>query len=202
MEYKSLATYIESFKNLGILKTCDLADDLLKQKIECVSYDNRKLSGTSLFICKGNNFLPEYAKSAVDSGAVAYISQEKIDGLNCGIIVDDIRAAIVACAKIFYDNAPAKIKTIGITGTKGKGCVLYFLREILNSYLQENNKKDCAYLSSIRSYDGIIDEESHLTTPETLELYEHFYNANKSGIEYLIIQAILELSKICNFDAK
>ena len=40
----------------------------------------------------------------------------------------------------------------------------------------------------IDNYDGVINEESHLTTPEAMELHKHFSNAVNSGIEYLSME--------------
>jgi UDP-N-acetylmuramoyl-L-alanyl-D-glutamate--2,6-diaminopimelate ligase len=43
-------------------------------------------------------------------------------------------------------------------------------------------------LSGIDNFDGVVEEESHLTTPETFELYRHFQNAAGSGIECLSME--------------
>ena len=48
---------------------------------------------------------------------------------------------------------------------------------------------ECAILSSIDNYDGKSTEESHITTPEVLELYQHFENAYESGISHLVMEA-------------
>jgi UDP-N-acetylmuramoyl-L-alanyl-D-glutamate--2,6-diaminopimelate ligase len=48
--------------------------------------------------------------------------------------------------------------------------------------------KRTAVCSGIDNYDGVIEEESHLTTPEIMELYTHMDNALKSGIEYLTME--------------
>lgn len=183
-----LKKYIEKFKEAGILVESNIASNLLNSEINYVSYDNRKLKGNSLFICKGAAFRDIYAQKAIENGALAYISERKIDGLDSCIIVSDIRTAIVISAKLLYDNSPNFLKTVGITGTKGKGCVAYILRGIINKYLEYQNSPECAFLTSVRTYDGILDFESHMTTPETLELYEHFDNARISNISHLIME--------------
>jgi UDP-N-acetylmuramoyl-L-alanyl-D-glutamate--2,6-diaminopimelate ligase len=45
-----------------------------------------------------------------------------------------------------------------------------------------------AICSGIDNYDGIIEEESHLTTPELFELCHHMDNALKSGITYMTME--------------
>lgn len=188
MKILELQTYIDALSDKGILKSFNIDAAKLHSLIECVSYDTRKLKGNSIFICKGAHFKNDYAKDALHKGSVCYVAEQKIDDLDSYVEVTNIREAIVVCAQLFFDNAPQKIKTVGITGTKGKGCVAYFLREILDEYLESQNKKKCAFLSTSETYDGINSFESHLTTPETLELYEHFDNAYQSGIEYLIME--------------
>lgn len=186
MRYLKLKDYINALRDLNILDDCCVSFD--EAQIKCVTYDSQKVQPDSLFICKGANFKSEYLHQAFAKGAVAYIAKEQIDGVKNCILVNDIRAAIVASAQLFFDNAPQKLKTIGITGTKGKGCVAYFTEAILHEYLDSQNKPKPALVSSIRTYDGIQDFESHLTTPETLELHENFYNAYQSNIDYLIME--------------
>lgn len=188
MKKLKLRTYIEKLKQQGIVKNLHINDLCLETLIDSVSYDTRTLHGNSIFICKGANFKDEYARQAVESGAVCCIAQKKIEGIENFVGVNDIRKAIVACAQLYFDNAPKKLKTVGVTGTKGKGCVAFFLREILNRYLKAQAKNECAFLTSVNTYDGVQDVESHLTTPETIELYQCFDNAYNSDIEYLIME--------------
>ena len=45
-------------------------------------------------------------------------------------------------------------------------------------------------ISSIDTYDGVENFESHLTTPEPLELQKHFANALSSGLGYLVMEVV------------
>ncbi|MBR6681674.1 MAG: UDP-N-acetylmuramoyl-L-alanyl-D-glutamate--2,6-diaminopimelate ligase [Clostridia bacterium] len=89
-------------------------------------------------------------------------------------------------AKLFYDDAPTKITSVGITGTKGKSTVAYYMRAVLNEHLNSIGKKECAIISSIDTYDGVENFESHITTPEAIEFYRHCNNAYESGITHLV----------------
>ena len=49
---------------------------------------------------------------------------------------------------------------------------------------------------AIDNYDGVITEESHITTPEVLELYQHFQNAYDSGISHLVMEVSSQALKV------
>lgn len=188
MKTKTLKTYVEKLKSVDLLVNHNLDKDTLSIEIDCVSYDSRNLSGKSLFICKGANFKEKYLKEALSKGTIAYISESQIDNIHNYIIVKNIREAIKHLAAFHYDFPAQTIKAIGVTGTKGKSSVVYMLKNIIDLYLKDNNKKASALISSIETYDGATKFESSLTTPEPIELQHHFYNAKNSGIEYMIME--------------
>ena len=59
------------------------------------------------------------------------------------------------------------------------------MKAIVDDYMRETGGKESAVLSSIDQYDGVIRRESHITTPESIELYEHMANAVKTGISFM-----------------
>lgn len=186
---KAVRTYIEKLESLDLLDNHNLSDDILDIKVDCLTYDSRKLFGKSIFICKGSNFKSEYLHDAVDKGAIAYISEKQIDNVENYILVKDIRSAICNLALFHFDNPANGITTIGITGTKGKSTVAYILKSIMDLYLADNGKEKAGLVSSIEIFDGKEMVDSALTTPEPMELQEYFYNAKSSGLEYMIMEA-------------
>lgn len=183
-----LSEYINLLKSNGLVKdVCNYNEDTAVIKL---TSDTRELDSTpALFVCKGAHFKDEYLLMAEKSGAVAAIGERYIE---CGIpfiVVNDVRASMSICAKLHADGADEKLYKIGITGTKGKSTVAYFVRSILNFAMRAEGKHDCAILSSIDNYDGVISEESHLTTPEPIDLFRHFENAAASGITHLVMEA-------------
>lgn len=115
---------------------------------------------------------------------MAYVSEKKYSsGLPC-IIVSDVRKAMSAAAFSDAERLFEKLSVIGITGTKGKSTVTYYIKAILDRFLP----RECAVLSSIDNYDGVIREEAHLTTPEAVTLRHHFENAIGSGISHLVME--------------
>ena len=188
MKKLKLIDYINALERSGILITSINDQNIIEKSIDCLTYDTRDISENALFVCKGVHFKEEYLKKAFASGAVAYVSEKEYDGYPYGIIVSDIRKAIFTLAPLFYDNAPSKIVSVGITGTKGKSTTAYYMRAILDAYFSAADKPRCAIISSIDTYDGVENFESHLTTPEPFELYKHFNNAYESGISHLVME--------------
>ncbi|MDR2956883.1 MAG: UDP-N-acetylmuramoyl-L-alanyl-D-glutamate--2,6-diaminopimelate ligase [Coriobacteriales bacterium] len=153
-----------------------------------LSYDSRDVIPGSLFFCKGAYFQPDYFNDALLKGAAAYVSETVMPGQVPGLIVRDVRRAMALTAAWYYANLLKKLTIIGVTGTKGKSTTVYFIKSILDAWMTVENEPASAILSSIDNYDGIIFEESHITTKESLDLYRHFANAVSSGISYLAME--------------
>ena len=185
MKILKLQDYITALDKEGVLKSHSVSKDNLDKDILCLTYDTRELSDSALFIVKGAHFKEEYLEQAMNKSAIAFVSEKEYAKEN-GITVSDIRLAMPILAKLFYDDAPSKITSVGITGTKGKSTVAYYLRAVLNEYLNGIGKKECAIISSIDTYDGIENFESHITTPEAIEFYRHCNNAFESDITHLV----------------
>lgn len=175
--------YLEIFEKNGILTGSRAPADA---EVKYISYNSREVVNGTLFVCKGAHFREEYLADAYKKGAVACVSE--VDRGEGSITVSDIRLAMSLMADFFYESAYKKLNLVGITGTKGKSTTAYFVKYIFDEYLTAEGKKNSAIVSSIDTYDGVVNEESHLTTPEPFELFSHFSNAVKSGIDYFTME--------------
>ncbi|WP_027398180.1 Mur ligase family protein [Anaerovorax odorimutans] len=192
-----LDEYLKILTENNLVSNTNINSENCNSKVEYISFNSNDIKNNTLFVCKGVHFSIEYLKSAIEKGATCYLSdkmydledlESELDKNICYILVNDIRKAMAILADYFYNKSWENINLIGITGTKGKSTTSYFMKFILDDYLRGHKKPVSAILSGIDNYDGVINEESHLTTPEAMELHKHFYNAAKSGIEYLTME--------------
>ena len=158
------------------------------KEISYISYNSKDIKENTLFFCKGAAFSVKYLEMAQNSGAVCYISEKVYNTESDYIIVSDVRKAMALLAGVFYDNAYDKLNLIGITGTKGKSTTAYYVKYIIDEYMNDIAEPKSAIISSIDTYDGVINKESILTTPEALDLHKHFDNAVNSGINHLTME--------------
>jgi len=191
--------YYHLLDNHQLVSGFQIEPENMDRLIDYISYDSNDVKKDTLFVCKGSHFSVEYLKAAIKKGAVCYISENRYDlgegnlsekernGLSY-IIVNDIRKAMALIADYYYNQVSEELNIIGITGTKGKSTTAYFMKFILDEFLKDHKKPQSAIISGIDNYDGVINEESHLTTPEAMELHKHFHNAVKSKIEYLSME--------------
>ncbi|MEE5987943.1 UDP-N-acetylmuramyl-tripeptide synthetase [Ligilactobacillus equi] len=188
---------IKLLKDEGLLKELiykgnyyyELPIELKQSEFTALSYDSRQVKKDTLFIRKGIHFNEKYLISAIDKGCSAFITVSAIptvvtqDVLQ--IVVHDEQKAMATVAREFYGNPQDSLKIIGITGTKGKTTTTYFTRNLLQTVL----KGKVGQFSSIDNLlDGVNFEQSHLTTPESLDLYQMMRTMVDNGLEYLVME--------------
>ncbi len=188
MKQKPIYEAVEIFKEKGIL----VSSTVSSRNVGKISYNSKDVNNSTLFVCKGINFKEVYLQEAVEGGAFCYVSEKEYENVNCNnIIVTDIRLALAYLAKWYYEYDETSPKIIGVTGTKGKSTVTYFIKNILT---QGGIK--CGYITTIDTFDGEETKESILTTPESLELYELLYKARQNGCSWMVVEVSSQAEKM------
>ncbi len=180
----NLKDFIELFRENSILVDCNCDENT---DVRYISYNSRDVLENTLFLCKGAHFKEQFLFDALSKGAVGYVAEKRYDVNAPCILVSDIRKAMFLMANFFYNNAWQNLQLVGITGTKGKSTTAYFLKYIFDEHLKSAGKKS-GLMSTLEIYDGVVNEESTLTTPEPFELHKHFDNAVKSGLSLFTME--------------
>lgn len=144
--------------------------------------DSRRAKDGDLFICKGYGFKPEYLAMARRQGAVCALAETDFPGVDIPCIrVTDVRKAQSLAARWFYDNPSDGLTLIGVTGTKGKTTTSYMIQAVTNALAG----RTMGLSSSAGRYCGGPDVDTHLTTPESLDLQWLFAQARDHGLPYM-----------------
>lgn len=197
----TIKDYIDLLDNNNLLSEYNSYNQDNKS-IELVTYNSKECVLDTLFVCKGASFKQTYLDEAIANGSSCYVSETKYNTNTTipYIIVSDIRKAMALLGDRFYNSPWKELNLIGITGTKGKSTTAYYIKAIIDDYLSSQNKPSSAIMSSIDIYDGVINIESHITTPEAIELQMHFANAVKSNIEYMQMEVSSQALKYDRVD--
>ena len=126
-------------KLLELMQKCDYITDSgsLDVEIKDVIYDSRKVVPGCVFVAlkgynvDGHKFIPD----AVERGAKALVVEDKgiaYDGVTT-IRVKDSRAALARMSVEYFGRPAEQLKTIAVTGTKGKTTTVAMIRSILET---------------------------------------------------------------------
>ncbi len=201
--YYTLASYSQLLRDKGLLVMEQLFTSG-ETEITGLTFNSREVTPGTLFICKGAAFKPEYLADAASRGAAAYVSHELYPEIDLPVLlVSDIRKAMPYLASAFFEAPEKHFRLTGLTGTKGKSTTAYYIKAILDDYLAAKPDECTAFMgndrperipaetgviSSIDTYDGKQLYESHITTPESVELFSHFRNAADAGLPYVTME--------------
>ncbi len=155
-----------------------------------IIYDSRKVVENTAFVClKGyTSDGHTYAKSAVEKGASALIISDYLDfevPENVAVIkTPDTRLALALMSRELFSNPANELKTIAITGTKGKTTTTAMIAEILE---QSGIKTGTIGTLGI-VYDGKTVKTEN-TTPESYEVYKAMRDMINAGCKAMVIEA-------------
>lgn len=157
-------------------------------EITAVMNDSRKeIIPGCLFICVSGAVFDGhvYAQDVASKGAKVLIVDRPVEVPEevTVIQVADTRYAMAFISAAYFDHPAGKLKTIGITGTKGKTTTTYLVKSIL--------EKTGLKVGLVGTIEIIIGEE-HIaaanTTPESYTLQEYFARMVDEGLDAVVME--------------
>lgn len=156
--------------------------------VSAVVYDSRKVKEGCLFICiKGANFDGhQFAQDVAAQGAGVLVVSEPVwvpEDTVTVIRVEDTRYAMAFISAAWFEHPAERLKTIGITGTKGKTTSTYLVKSIL-----EHAGYKVGLIGTIEVIIG--DEHIHAqnTTPESYLLQEYLAKMAEAGLDAVVME--------------
>ncbi len=166
----------------------ELLEGKIDTEVTALVYDSRKIKPGAIFVCikgtvrDGHDFIPEM----MERGAVAFVIErddvEIVEGYTY-ILVESTRKALAELAAAYFDYPAEKLKTIGITGTKGKTTTTYLVRSVLESVGIKTG-----LIGTIKTIVGEDEIPSVNTTPESYVIQELFRKMVDAGIEVVVME--------------
>ncbi len=179
----------------------ELVAGSLETEITTLVYDSRKVEKGSVFVCisgtvrDAHDFIPD----VVGKGAAAVIVEKDVtvpEGVTV-IKVADSRLALACMSAAYFDYPSKKLKTIGITGTKGKTTTTYMVKSIL-----ESAGIKTGLIGTIETIIGDEHIPSANTTPESYVVQEYFHRMVEAGMDAVVMEVssqALMLHRVAGF---
>lgn len=163
-----------------------LAGDTSRE-VSALVYDSRKIVPGCMFVCiKGASFDGHaYICEAVEKQAAAIVVEQEIavpDG-PAVLKVDHTRLALAMLSAAWFGYPAEQLKTIGITGTKGKTTTTYMIRSML-----ESTGRKVGLIGTIEAVIGQERIPAANTTPESYVVQEYFRKMVDAGCDTCVME--------------
>lgn len=181
----------------------ELLQGSLDIEISDVIYDSRKIVKGCVFVCMiGANFDGHsFIEKAVEQGAAAVVVSRdvKIEGVTV-VKTEDTRKALALMSAEYFGRPAEKLKTIGITGTKGKTTSAFMIKAVL-----EKAGIKTGIIGTIGIIIGDEITKTSNTTPESYELHRAMKDMIDKGCKCAVMEVSSQALKLyraygINFD--
>ena len=156
-------------------------------EIEHLVYNSKKVLPNSVFVSMNGELVngDAYIQEAINKGAIAIVSEnENLNFKDITIIcVKNIRNVLACMSCTFFDYPAKSIRTIGITGTKGKTTSAMMVYHMLLSCHQK-----VGYIGTNGAYINQKHFETANTTPESYEVQSLFRQMVDAGCKYVVME--------------
>ncbi len=175
----------------------------LDMEISDIIYDSRKIVKDCVFVCMvGANFDGhDFIEKAVEQGAAAVVVNRDVEITGITVIkVYDTRKALGLMSGEYFGRPADHLKTIGITGTKGKTTTAFMIKAIL-----EKANIKTGIIGTIGIIIGDEITKTSNTTPESYELHKAMKKMIDKGCKCAVMEVSSQALKLyrtygINFD--
>ena len=169
-------------KKLNELYDCDY-----DVEIKAIKINSKDIEDGDLFICtKGVTAdRHDFAKDAVEKGAVAVVASKKLDLDVPVIYVEDTNKELPLLCARFYDNPQNELKIYSVTGTDGKTSTATIVQYLLGSDV-------CGYIGTNGRSCAKFNKDTSNTTPDSDKLYEYFREFVDAGCKCVMMESSSE----------
>lgn len=156
--------------------------------IDHIEFDSRKADLNTLFVAQkgllfdGNEFIDK----AIENGSVAIVCEEFPENTRANVTyirVPEANEALAILASNFYGSPSEKIKLVGITGTNGKTTIATLLYKLFMNYGYK-----AGLLSTIKIMIDEVEQETRLTTPDSVTINKALAEMVKAGVEFCFME--------------
>ena len=150
-------------------------------------YNTKMVSKECMFVCiRGAVFdSHDAAAEAAAGGAVVIVAERPVEvpeGI-CVVRVKDTRYALALISAAYFGYPARKLKTIGITGTKGKTTTTFLIRSIL-----EHAGIRTGLIGTIETILGDRHIPASNTTPESYTIQQYFAAMVEAGCQVAVME--------------
>jgi UDP-N-acetylmuramoyl-L-alanyl-D-glutamate--2,6-diaminopimelate ligase len=152
-----------------------------------ICYDSKKIKKDDLFVAiigfklDGHDYIDE----VINKGSRCVIVSKDIDIINdiTVIKVDDTRKILAKLSMRLFNYPQNKLKTIAVTGTKGKTTTTFMIKKIL-----EEAGYKCGIIGTTGVYIGDTVYQVNNTTPESYEIIKYMSLMAKEKMDYMVME--------------
>ncbi len=154
-------------------------------EISDIIYDSRKCVPGCAFVCLRGAAADghKYAKMAEEKGAAVIFAEEAVDVNVPVFILENTRLGLAMLSAEFFGHPAEKIKTIGLTGTKGKTTTAFMIKSILE---KAGHKVGVIGTIGVLIGDRLIQTDN--TTPENYQIQKFLAEMVAEGCSHCIME--------------
>lgn len=225
--HATISSVCSALSSAGILSEVSMPGNAdIDTHLTGASMSNRDCFGGEALVCDGVNFKPEYAIDGVRRGAALVVCSgsvaKSVKSATDAVVatVSDTHRALTVVPDVVYEYPARGIRTLGVTGTKGKTTATYMLKSILdcsdgcggidftvfdgdcdsNRRRLFNGTPDgtsrTALIGSVATYDGHTYSESVNTTPEYPVIADVLHDARLNGFDSVVMEVSSQALKV------